>query len=78
MEDEILNEITPIDTQTSLEAANIRTLLEDAGTSLKTGDLLVVATARQHNGTLATANTNDFDTEPIHELLDLELVPTTL
>lgn len=77
LEHEILNEITPIDTQTSLEAANIRTLLEGAGTSLKTGDLLVAATARLHNGTLATANTNDFDKEPIHELLNLEIVPTT-
>jgi predicted nucleic acid-binding protein len=77
LEHELLNEITPIDTQTSLEAADIRTLLEDAGTSLKTGDLLVAAAARQHSGTLLTANSNDFDKEPIHELLDIEIVPTT-
>lgn len=77
LEQKILNEITPIDTQTSLEASNIETLLASTGVSLNTGDLLVAATARQHNGTLATANTNDFDKEPIHELLDLDLVPTT-
>lgn len=77
LETEVLQEITPIDTETSLEAANLRSLLEAVGTSLDTGDLLVAATARQHNGTLATANVNDFDTAPIHDLLDLEIVPTT-
>ena len=77
LEQDILNEISPIDTQTSLEAANLRSLLENAGTSLDTGDLLVAATARQHSGTLATANKNDFDKQPIHELLDVEIVPTT-
>lgn len=77
LEQDILNEISPIDTQTSLEAANLRSLLENSGTSLATGDLLVAATARQHSGTLATANKNDFDKQPIHELLDVDIVPTT-
>ena len=77
LEQEILNEISPIDTQTSIEAANLRSLLENAGTSLDTGDLFVAATARRHSGTLATANTNDFDKQPIRELVDVEIVPTT-
>lgn len=77
LEQDILNEISPLDTQTSLEAANLRSLLETADTSLDTGDLLVAATARQHSGTLATANKNDFDKQPIHELIDIEIVPTT-
>jgi len=77
LEQDILNEISPIDAQTSLEAANLRSLLENAGTSLDTGDLLVAATARQHSGTLATANKNDFDKQPIHELVDVDIVPTT-
>ncbi|MDY6818657.1 MAG: type II toxin-antitoxin system VapC family toxin [Halobacteriales archaeon] len=77
LEQDILNEISPIDAQTSLEAADLRSLLENAGTSLDTGDLLVAATARQHSGTLATANKNDFDKQPIHELLDVDIVPTT-
>lgn len=77
LEQDILNEISPIDTQTSLEAANLRSLLENAGTSLDTGDLFVAATARQHGGTLATVNQNDFDKQPIHKLLTVEIVPTS-
>lgn len=77
LEQNVLDEISPIDAQTSLEAANLGSLLENAGTSLDTGDLLVAATARQHGGTLATANKNDFDRQPIHELVDVELVPTS-
>ena len=77
LEQDILNEISPIDTQTSLEAANLKSLLETADISLDTGDLFIAATARQHSSTLATANKNDFDKQPIHELLDVEIVPTT-
>lgn len=77
LEQDILNEISPIDAQTSLEAANIRTLLNSTGTTLDTGDLFVAATARQRGATLATANKNDFDKGPIHELIDVEIVPTT-
>jgi predicted nucleic acid-binding protein len=77
LEQNILDEISPIDTQTSLEAANLGSLLENAGTSLETADLLIAATTRQHGGTLATANKNDFDKQPIHELLDVDIVPTT-
>lgn len=76
LERDVLNEISPIDARTSLEAARIRSLLDNTGTSLDTGDLLVAATARQHDGTLATCNKNDFDKEPIYELLDVEIVPT--
>jgi predicted nucleic acid-binding protein len=77
LESEIVNEVTPIDSGTSLEAATIGSLLADAGTSLDTGDLLVAATARQHDGRLATANANDFDKAPIHQLLDVDIVPTS-
>lgn len=76
LEDHVVNEITPIDAETSLEAATMRELLADAGTSLDTGDLLVAATARQHSGTLATANRNDFDTPAVRDLLDVDIVPT--
>ncbi|MFW5950205.1 MAG: type II toxin-antitoxin system VapC family toxin [archaeon] len=76
LEEDVLNEISPIDTRTSLQAANLRSLLGDAGTSLDTGDLFVAATTRRHGGALLTANANDFDKQPIHELLDVEIVPT--
>ncbi|CCQ33143.1 plasmid stability protein StbB [Halorhabdus tiamatea SARL4B] len=76
LEQDVLNEISPIDTRTSLQAATLRSLLENAGTALDTGDLFVAATVRRHGGTLATANANDFDKQPIHELLDVEIVPT--
>jgi len=77
LESDVVNEVTPIDSGTSLEAATIERLLADAGTSLDTGDLLVAATARQHDGTLATANENDFDKTPIHQLMDVDIVPTS-
>ena len=73
----VVDEITPIDAETSIEAADLQTSLTTAGTSLDTGDLLVAATARQHDGTLATANRNDFDKSPVHQLLDVDIVPTT-
>jgi len=76
LEQNVLNEISPLDTQTSLEAANLRSLLENAGVSLDTGDLLIAATARYHGATLATANKNDFDKQPIRELVDIDIVPT--
>lgn len=77
LEGDVVNEITPIDAETSLEAAALRELLAESGTTLDTGDLLVAATARQHGGTIATANKNDFDKAPVHELIDVEIVPTT-
>ncbi len=77
LEQRIVNEITPFETRTSLEAANIQELLTNTDTSLDTGDLLIAATARQHGGTLATANKNDFDKPAVRQLLDVEIVPTT-
>lgn len=76
LEQDVLDEITPLDTETSLEAANLRSLLASANTSLDTGDLLIAATARQHSGVLATANKNDFDKPPIRELVNVDIVPT--
>ncbi len=38
-------------------------------------DLFVAATARSAGATLATANRNDFDKAPVHELIDVDIVP---
>lgn len=74
LETDILEEITPIDARTSLEAASLGSLLDSAGSSLDTADLFVAATARQREATLATANARDFDKEPIRQLMDLNIV----
>lgn len=74
LQTEVVDEITPFDTQTALEAANLQNALGKTQTSLSTGDLLIAATARQHGGTLATANKNDFNKPQIHELMTVDIV----
>ncbi|WP_328766979.1 type II toxin-antitoxin system VapC family toxin [Haloarcula nitratireducens] len=64
------------DEDTAEEAANIESALRSAGTSLKVGDLLIAATARQHGATLVTADKKDFDKQPIHQLLDIDVLDT--
>lgn len=76
--DRLLNEVVEFDETTALEAASIANSLATAGTSLDAADLLIAATARQHGATLVTANKNDFDKGPVRELLDVEIVPTSV
>jgi predicted nucleic acid-binding protein len=66
--------VVPVDGDVAEQAANIRARLASAGTSLDVGDLLVAATAREHNCTLATRNKNDFDKSPVHQLLAVDIV----
>lgn len=42
--------------------------------ALDLADLLVAASARQADATLVTGNKADFDTSPVHELLDVEII----
>ncbi|MFB6151463.1 MAG: type II toxin-antitoxin system VapC family toxin [Haloarculaceae archaeon] len=56
------------------EAANLCARLETTDTSLDLADLLIAATAREHGATLATANENEFDKGPIHDLMDVDIV----
>jgi predicted nucleic acid-binding protein len=74
LQQHVVDEISPFDTQTALEAANLRRALAQTKASLDTGDLLVAATAHRHGGTLATANRNDFDKPQIRQLIDVEIV----
>jgi len=39
-------------------------------------DLLNLATAHTAGGTFLTRNKDDFDKEPLHELADVDVVPT--
>jgi hypothetical protein len=52
----------------AVEAANMGARLETAGTDLDLADLLAAATAREAGATFVTANVNDFDKTPIHQL----------
>ena len=77
LEQDILNKISPIDTQTSFEAANLRVLFVNTDTSLSMENLLIAVSSRQHSETLTTANTNGTEEQSVHELLDVDIVPTT-
>jgi len=66
--------VVSFDGDTAAEAASMETSLEAAGVSLDDVDLLIAATARQHQATLVTADKNDFDKTPVHELIDIDIV----
>lgn len=66
--------ILAVDADIALEASDIENLLRSSGTSLDPGDLLIAAVARNHGATLATRNKNDFDKEPIHQLMSVDIV----
>ncbi|RXK47452.1 type II toxin-antitoxin system VapC family toxin [Halorientalis pallida] len=66
--------VLPLDTDAALEASDIENLLSSSGTSLDPGDLLIAAIARSRNATLATRNKNDFDKQPVHQLMDVDIV----
>jgi predicted nucleic acid-binding protein len=74
--DAVVDEVLALDDDVAVEAANLRARLDAGDTSLDLADLLVAATAREAGATLATANENDFDKRPIHELLDVDIVQT--
>ncbi|SEO39897.1 hypothetical protein/tRNA(fMet)-specific endonuclease VapC [Halorientalis persicus] len=66
--------VLPLDADAALEASDIENLLSSSGTSLDPGDLLIAAIARSRNATLATRNKNDFDKQPIQQLMDVDIV----
>ena len=72
--DEIIDEVLGIDDNVAVEAANMGARLETAGTDLDLADLLAAATAREAGATFVTANVNDFDKTPIHQLMDIDVV----
>jgi predicted nucleic acid-binding protein len=74
---DVVDDVLAFDEATAVEAASMESSLATAGVSLDAADLLIAATARQHGATLATADTNDFDKTPVHELLDLDIVTTS-
>ncbi|WP_159900230.1 type II toxin-antitoxin system VapC family toxin [Salinirussus salinus] len=72
--EDAIDGIIPVDADVATQAANLRTRLASAGTSLAVPDLLIAAAAREHGCTLATRNKTDFDKQPIHELLSVDIV----
>jgi predicted nucleic acid-binding protein len=69
-----VDDVISFDGDTAAEAASMETSLKAAGVSLDDVDLLIAATARQHQATFVTADKNDFDKKPVHELLDIDIV----
>lgn len=74
---EAVDDVISLDADTAAEAASMETTLDGAGISLDDVDLLIAATARQHQATFVTADENDFDKDPIQELLDIDIVDTS-
>jgi predicted nucleic acid-binding protein len=72
--EERVDGVLPLDADAAAEAADIENLLEGAGTSLDAADLLVAGIARSRGATLATRNSNDFDKEPIRELMSVDVL----
>lgn len=72
--DKVIDEVLVIDDDVAVEAANMRARLAAGDTSLELADLLAAASAREAGATFATANKNDFDKRPIHELMDVDIV----
>jgi len=66
--------VVPLDADAALEASDIENLLSSSGTSLDAGDLLIAAIASNQGATFATRNKNDFDKQPIHQLMDIDII----
>lgn len=69
-----VDNVVSFDGDTAAEAASMEASLEAAGVSLDDVDLLIAATARQHQATLVTADKNDFDKAALHELMNIDIV----
>lgn len=69
-----VDNVISFDGDTAAEAASMETSLEAAGVSVDDVDLLIAATARQHQATFVTADKNDFDKTPLHELMDIDII----
>jgi predicted nucleic acid-binding protein len=72
--EETLDGILPVDDSVAAEAAMIETALTQQDTSLDTADLIHVATARESGATFVTRDRDDFDREPIQQLLDVDIL----
>lgn len=57
-------EIVPLDSAAAREYATIRAYLEAKGKLIGPSDMLIAATARSRNATLATCNTREFKRVP--------------
>lgn len=69
-----VDNVISFDGDTAAEAASMETSLEAAGVSLDDVDLLIAATARQHQATFVTADRNDFDKTPLHEFMEIDII----
>lgn len=71
-----VDNVISFDADTAAEAASMESSLDAAGVSLDDVDLLIAATAHQHQATFVTADKNDFDKAPIRELMAIDIVDT--
>jgi predicted nucleic acid-binding protein len=67
-------DIAPLTLDVASEAATLSQLLSEQNITLDAADLLHAATARANGATFVTADANDFDRPPIHDLMDVDVV----
>jgi predicted nucleic acid-binding protein len=70
----VFDGILPATDEVAAEAAQIRASLAVRDVTLDPADLLHVATAREAGATFVTRDVEDFDAEPIRDLLDIALI----
>lgn len=70
----VFDGILPTTDEVATEAAQIRASLAAQDVTLDTADLLHAATAREAGATFVTRDVDDFDQEPLLQLLDVALI----
>lgn len=70
----VFDGVLPTTDEVAAEAAQVRASLAAQDVTLDTADLLHVATAREAGATFVTRDVDDFDKEPVRQLLDVDLV----
>jgi predicted nucleic acid-binding protein len=69
-----LDGILPFTDAVASEAAQLQQLLKKQDCSLDVADLLHAATAREAGITFVTRDADDYDKEPLRELMSLEII----
>lgn len=70
----IMDGVLPVTDDVAAEAVGIANSLSNVDAGLDVLDLLHAATARDAGATFVTADRNDFDTEPVRQLLDVDVI----
>lgn len=71
---QVLDDVVAFDESAGLQAAEVEESLASHGISLQMRDLLIAAQARDVGATFITFDNNDFQNQPVQQLLDVEVL----